>query len=50
VAADTGPVDEITEINETRQALRWLARELAWERVLTGLRDDDSSTPERAAA
>jgi len=43
-------VDEITEINETRQALRWLARELAWERVLTGLRDDDSSTPERAAA
>ena len=50
VAADTGPVEKLTEINETRQALRWLARELAWERVLTGLRDDDTATPERAAA
>ena len=37
-------------IADTRQALRWLARELAWERVLTGLRDDDTSTPDRAAA
>jgi len=49
-AADTAPVDELMKINETRQALRWLARELAWERVLTSLRDDDTTTPERAAA
>jgi len=48
--ADTAPVDELTKSNETRQALRWLSRELAWERVLTGLRDEDTSTPERAAA
>jgi len=38
------------KINETRQALRWLSRELAWERVLTDLRNDDTATPERAAA
>ncbi len=49
-AADTPGVDELTKINETRQALRWLSRELAWERVLTGLRDEDTATPERAAA
>ena len=38
------------KINETRQALRWLAQELAWERVLSGLRDDDAPTTDRAAA
>jgi hypothetical protein len=35
-------VNEITNSTESRQALRWLARELAWERVLTGLRADDA--------
>lgn len=40
--ADTGLVNEIKKTKESRQALRWLARELAWERVLTGLRADDT--------
>lgn len=34
-------MNEITKLNDERQALRWLARELAWEQVLTGLRDED---------
>jgi hypothetical protein len=40
-APDTPLVKEITNLIENRQALRWLAQELAWERVLTGLRDED---------
>ena len=42
VAADTALVNDITKLQEERQAMRWLARELAWERVLTGLRDEDA--------
>ena len=34
-------VNEITKHAENRQALRWLANELAWERVLTGLREGE---------
>jgi hypothetical protein len=34
-------VNEITNAADHRQALRWLSRELAWERVLTELRDDE---------
>lgn len=41
-APDTALVNEITKTTESRQALRWLARELAWERVLTGLRADET--------
>ncbi len=37
----------VTQLSDPRRhALRWLARELAWERTLTRLRE----TPERAAA
>ena len=49
-STDTGPVDELIKITETRQALRWLARELTWERVLTSLRDHDTADQDRAAA
>ncbi len=41
-------VNEITKHNDQRQALRWLARELAWERTLTGLRGDDDAVPQAA--
>jgi len=40
-----------TPINaESKQALRWLAQELAWERVLSGLRHDEDATPVPANA
>jgi hypothetical protein len=46
-----GLVKEITKHAENRQALRWLAQELAWERVLTGLRHEDADeTPVARAA
>ena len=48
--ADTALVNEITKTSESRQALRWLARELAWERVLTGLRDADTADAADVAA
>jgi hypothetical protein len=50
-AADTALVKEITKHADNRQALRWLATELAWERVLTGLRDGevDEAPAARAA-
>jgi len=48
--ADTGLVNEITKTNDKRQALNWLARELAWERVLTGLRHVDTNTLVQNAA
>jgi hypothetical protein len=38
-------VNEITNAADHRQALRWLSRELAWERVLTELRDEDRHVP-----
>lgn len=47
--ADTGLVNEITKTADARQALRWLARELAWERVLAGLRNDDDTASAAAA-
>lgn len=43
---EDGPRDVIELSEPRRHALRWLARELAWERTLTRLRE----TPERAAA
>jgi hypothetical protein len=49
VAADTALVKEITKHADQRQALRWLARELAWERTLTSLRTDEADTPAQAA-
>jgi hypothetical protein len=49
--ADTGLVNEITKVAETKQALRWLAQQLAWERVLTGLRSrEPAGTITRTAA
>lgn len=38
-------MNELTTSVEARQALRWLAQELAWERVLSGLRHDGGDTP-----
>jgi hypothetical protein len=35
-------VNDITNTRESRHALQWLAQELAWERVLTGLRSEDT--------
>ena len=43
-------VNEITKHAENRQALRWLANELAWERVLTGLRDGEVAESPAARA
>ncbi|HET9557893.1 MAG TPA: hypothetical protein VFS70_12205 [Actinomycetota bacterium] len=40
-------MNEITKTKESRHALQWLARELAWERVLSGLRSED---PNKALA
>jgi hypothetical protein len=48
-AADTALVKEITKHADNRQALRWLAQELAWERVLTNLRDEDDTVAPPAA-
>ena len=48
-AADTALVNEITNHTEQRQALRWLAKELAWERTLTTLRGGEEDTVPRAA-
>ena len=47
--ADTALVNEITKHTDQRQALRWLARELAWERTLTSLRGDDEDAVPQAA-
>lgn len=47
--SDTGGVNEITTTADTRQALRWLARELAWERTLTSLREDEPTVDVPAA-
>jgi hypothetical protein len=43
VPADTAFVNEITKTKESRHALQWLARELAWEQVLSGLRSQDTN-------
>jgi hypothetical protein len=43
-------VNEITRTAEQRGALRWLARQLAWEQTLDELRAGDPSTPEARAA
>ena len=42
-------MNEITKHAEQRQALRWLAQELAWERALTTLRGEDAPDAARAA-
>jgi hypothetical protein len=49
-ASDTALVNEITKHTDERQALRWLARELAWENVLTGLRDEDEAPVDEVPA
>jgi hypothetical protein len=41
-AADTALVNELRKTKESRQALRWLAQELAWEQVLSGLRTEET--------
>lgn len=46
---DTGLVNEITKSADARQALRWLSQELAWERLLAGLRHDEPVRPAHAA-
>jgi hypothetical protein len=48
-AADTALVNEITKTADSRQAMRWLARQLAWEGVLSDLRDENPTTTVRAA-
>jgi hypothetical protein len=37
--------DELTETQSKREALRWLARSLAWEARLSQLRGGDSGRP-----
>ena len=43
-------VNEITKQADNRQALRWLANELAWERVLTDLREGEADEAPAARA
>jgi hypothetical protein len=42
-------VNEITKHADEKQAIRWLAQELAWERRLTTLRRDEDAPVARAA-
>ncbi|HYF47351.1 MAG TPA: hypothetical protein VD926_14150 [Acidimicrobiales bacterium] len=42
-------MNEITKHADQKQALRWLAQELAWERTLTTLRGDEDTAAARAA-
>jgi hypothetical protein len=41
-------VNEITKHSDNRQALRWLAQELAWERTLSSLRDGETPVADAA--
>ncbi|HEY8058587.1 MAG TPA: hypothetical protein VID94_07540 [Acidimicrobiales bacterium] len=36
-------MNDITKTKDSRHALQWLARELAWEQVLSGLRSEDTN-------